>query len=119
MPPNLDDYFLIPKRAARRTLAGLMLTFALALTFYPAWLPLVAQALIVDEPLQKADAIVVLGGGTGDREATGARLFAEGYAPLMMTTGGEILLPGLPGVTSAGLSAVLHCTTTASRTMPG
>ena len=105
MPPNLNDYLLIPKRALRRTIAGLMLALALTLTFYPAYLPLVAQALIVDEPLQKAEAIVVLGGGAGDREATGARLFAEGYAPLIMTTGGEIVLPGLPGVTSAGLSA--------------
>ena len=102
---NPDDYLLIPKRALRRTLAGLLLALALAVTFYPLWLPLAAQVLIVDEPLQKAEAIVVLGGGTGDREATGARLFAEGYAPLMITTGGEIVLPGLPGVTSAGLSA--------------
>ena len=100
-----DDYLLIPKRALRRAVAGLMLALAAAITFYPLWLPLVAQVLIVDEPLQKADAIVVLGGGIGDREVTGARLFAEGYAPLMMTTGGEIVLPGLTGVTAAGLSA--------------
>ncbi len=102
---NPNDYLLIPKRAVRRTIAVLMLVSALALTFYPAWLPLVARVLIVDEPLQKAEAIVVLGGGTGDREATGARLFAEGYAPLVITTGDEIVLPGLPGVTAAGLSA--------------
>ncbi len=105
MPPNPDDYLLIPKRALRRIIAGLLLALALALTFYPAYLPLVAQVLIVDEPLQQAEAIVVLGGGTGDREATGARLFAEGYAPLMITTGDEIVLPGLTGVTAAGLSA--------------
>jgi uncharacterized SAM-binding protein YcdF (DUF218 family) len=105
MPPNLDDYLLIPKRALRRAVAGLLLALALAITFHRLWLPLVAQVLIVDDPLQKAETIVVLGGGTGDREATGARLFAEGYAPLIMTTGGEIVLPGLTGVTAAGLSA--------------
>jgi uncharacterized SAM-binding protein YcdF (DUF218 family) len=65
----------------------------------------VAQALIVDEPPQPAAAIVVLGGGSGDREAAGARLFADGFAPMMVTTGGHIALPGLPNTTWAGLSA--------------
>ncbi|MBI3242173.1 MAG: YdcF family protein [Chloroflexi bacterium] len=102
---NPDDYILVPKRALRRASAGLMLTLALALTFHSLWLPLLAQALIVDEPLQQADAIVVLGGGIGDREATGARLFTQGYAPLVITTGGEIHLPGLAELTAAGLAA--------------
>ena len=43
---------------------------------------------IVDEPLAKADAIVVLGGGLDTRPFLAARLFSNGYAPkiLVMNT---------------------------------
>ena len=99
-------YILIPKRQARRAAASLLLGLALTITLHPLWLPLVAYALIVDQPPQKADAIVVLGGGSGDREATGARLYAEGYAPLVITTGSKFSLPGLSQVTFAQLSAL-------------
>lgn len=104
-PVNLNDYVLIPKRRLRQTLGGAIVALALAITLYPLWLPWGAQVLIVNEPPQKADAIVVLGGGSGDREITGARLYAEGYAPRVITTGEPIGLPGLGRVTFASLSA--------------
>jgi uncharacterized SAM-binding protein YcdF (DUF218 family) len=54
-----------------------------------------ANYLIVSTQPEPADAIIVLGGGTGDRERTGARLYREGYAPEMLTTGESLHLPGL------------------------
>jgi len=96
---------VIPKRTLRRAAAAVVLTLALLITFHSLWLPFMAYALIVDEAPQTADAIVVLGGGSGDREVTGARLYAEGYAPVVVTTGGKVGLPGLPGVTFAELGA--------------
>ncbi|MBM4423841.1 MAG: YdcF family protein [Chloroflexi bacterium] len=99
-----SDFILIPKRKARRALGGVLLGLAAIITLHPLWLPLIARALIVDEPLQKADAIVVLGGGNGERDATAARLWAEGWAPIIITTGDKIPLPGLPDATWATLS---------------
>lgn len=102
---DLNNYIVIPKRAARRALGAFLLGSAVVLTLHRLWLPLAAEALIVDDPPRPADAIVVLGGGSGDREITGARLYAEGYAPLVIATGEKIPLPGLPSVTFAELSA--------------
>ncbi|MEK7276117.1 MAG: hypothetical protein AAB427_02095, partial [Chloroflexota bacterium] len=63
-PVNLNDYILIPKRRLRQTLGGALVILALAITLCPLWLPWGAQVLIVNEPPQAADAIVVLGGGS-------------------------------------------------------
>lgn len=100
-----SQYILIPKRALWRGLGIGLIVLVLALIFHRLWLPALAQVFIVDEPPMRADAIVVLGGGSGDREATGARLYAEGYAPIVVTTGGSLPLPGLPEATWASLSA--------------
>lgn len=43
-----------------------------------------AQAWIVDQPLQKADAIVLLGGGIETRPFAAAQLYREGYAPKIL-----------------------------------
>ena len=40
----------------------------------------IGQALIVEDPLAKADAIVVVAGGTPSREEAGARLYRDGLA---------------------------------------
>jgi len=39
------------------------------------------RALVVEDPLARADAIVVVAGGTPDREEAAARLYREGLAP--------------------------------------
>jgi len=59
------------------------------------WLPWVAKALMVGEDPTQADAILVLGGGTGDRLALGAQLYHEGYAPVLITSGESPRLPGV------------------------
>jgi len=47
------------------------------------WLREIARRWIVDEAPAKADAIIVLANGT-DRAKTAARLYREGYAPLVL-----------------------------------
>jgi len=45
---------------------------------------------IVDDPLVKADAIVVLGGGLDTRPFLAARLFSNGYAPKILVMNAKI-----------------------------
>lgn len=100
-PPG---YWLISQARVARALAG---AFLLCLTLYlahPWWLTAAAGYLIVSEGPRPADAIIVLGGGTGDREQTGAQLYRAGYAPDILTTGESLRLVGVPD-TFADLSA--------------
>lgn len=46
--------------------------------------------LIAEDELQKADAIVVLGGAPVERGPVGAQLLREGWAPLMICTGERV-----------------------------
>jgi uncharacterized SAM-binding protein YcdF (DUF218 family) len=50
----------------------------------------VSDWLVVNEPLEHAAAIVVLDGGSPEREREAARLYASGWAPRV------VLVPGLP-----------------------
>jgi uncharacterized SAM-binding protein YcdF (DUF218 family) len=70
-PNRLRGWFLI---------ALLTLAVLLGLLRGPI-LRLAASVLVVEDPLQRADAIVVLAGGTPSREAMAAALFREGWAP--------------------------------------
>lgn len=46
--------------------------------------------LVVQDPLEKADVIIVLSGGRGDeRVRQAAELYQGGYAPLVLLSGGE------------------------------
>lgn len=45
--------------------------------------------LVLDEPPQQADVIVVLAGDRGSRTAHGAALFHAGYAPYLIVSGGQ------------------------------
>lgn len=74
------------------TLLVLLLLGLLVLGVYLLRVPLlraVADCWIVDEPLEKAQAIVVLGGDnpTADRLRHAARLYHEGYAPRLVLSG--------------------------------
>ncbi|HVO68451.1 MAG TPA: YdcF family protein, partial [Aggregatilineaceae bacterium] len=59
------------------------------------WLPLIGEYLVVSDPLQPADAIVVLSGGGPERVVQGAELFNEGYASWFVVTNYSLRLPGL------------------------
>lgn len=53
----------------------------------PIWFPLLGTWLVVSEPLEKAGAIVPLGGGDPQRFKVAAQLFKEDWAPRVITTG--------------------------------
>ncbi len=77
-----------------RRLAVILLVAALgAAALVAARRPLltaVGQFLIVQDPLDRADVLVVLSGGRRDeRVRQAAELFHQGYAPLVMLSGGE------------------------------
>ncbi|HIA37487.1 MAG TPA: YdcF family protein [Flavobacteriales bacterium] len=50
----------------------------------------VGAVLIVEDPLEKADAIFLLGGGSYDRGREAAKLFGEKYADFIICTGGQV-----------------------------
>jgi len=54
---------------------------ALAVVAHGPALRLIGHALVVEDPVAKADAIVVVAGGTPSREDAAATLFREGLAP--------------------------------------
>lgn len=66
--------------------AGLLVAGYLS---HPVYLSAVGRALIVEDPLQKADAILVLGGETrqGDRVMHAVKLYKRGLAPLLVLSG--------------------------------
>jgi uncharacterized SAM-binding protein YcdF (DUF218 family) len=74
-------------RRFARILAFLSVIFSLAIV---AACPFAGRYLIVDMPLQKADALVMLAGGNTGRWLEGADLYREGYARYIL------LSPGYP-----------------------
>src|SRR5580698_4419934 len=77
---------MIPKWIKRLLLALLALSLLLvtALLFHAPLLRGAAHVWIVNQPLSKADVIVVLGGGPETRPFEAARLFHLGLAPKIL-----------------------------------
>jgi len=65
----------------RRLLVAALVLAALAIAAHAPALRLMGRALVVEDALTRADAIVVVAGGTPDREEVAARLYREGLAP--------------------------------------
>jgi uncharacterized SAM-binding protein YcdF (DUF218 family) len=62
------------------------------------WKPILRQfanSLEVSQDPSKSDVLLVLGGGTGTCEELGTKLFQQGYAPAVITSGEGVLLPGV------------------------
>jgi uncharacterized SAM-binding protein YcdF (DUF218 family) len=66
---------------ARRLVAAALVVGALAVVAHAPVLRLIGRALVVEDPLAQADAIVVIAGGTPAREKAAATLHREGLAP--------------------------------------
>jgi uncharacterized SAM-binding protein YcdF (DUF218 family) len=81
-------------RLLKRLLAALLVFGVLVVAGYYFRAPLLraaAAAWIVNDPLTKADAIVVLGGGMETRPFEAARLYHLGLAPtILLTTSGPL-----------------------------
>jgi uncharacterized SAM-binding protein YcdF (DUF218 family) len=69
------------RRVVGGALLGLCVLLLLIAACHRPLLRLVGAALVVEDPLRHADAIVVVAGGTPSREAMAAALFREGWAP--------------------------------------
>jgi uncharacterized SAM-binding protein YcdF (DUF218 family) len=66
---------------ARGLLVAALVLVALAVAAHGPALRLIGRALVVEDPVAKVDAIVVVAGGTPSREDAAAALFREGLAP--------------------------------------
>ena len=72
------------RRARRRLAAAALLAAALMVVAVAAHRPalrLIGRALVVEDALAPADAVVVVAGGIPTREATAAGLYRRGWAP--------------------------------------
>lgn len=83
----------MPARAI--ALAAAALLVALAAWAAAVWLPAIGQFLVVSEPVDRADAIVVLAGNAPDRLRHGRQLFDAGYAPLLVVSDERVRTHGL------------------------
>jgi len=70
----------VTARGRGLVVAALVLVVLAVVAHGPA-LRLIGRALVVEDPVAKADAIVVVAGGTPSREDAAAALFREGLAP--------------------------------------
>ena len=75
------------RRTLRRTLLVLTLTSVVATL---AFIPYAGRYLASDDPLERADAIVVLAGGRSERWLEGVDLHREGWAPTIVLSPGRI-----------------------------
>lgn len=82
MPRRFSKRFWVPLSF------GVLLLAALA--FHKPLLNGVARLYIVDEPVTKADAIVVLGGGANFRSFDAAKLYRDGVAPRILVMNSEL-----------------------------
>lgn len=73
-------------------LIALLALAGLAVLAHRPLLRAAGQVLVVDDPPEQADAIVVVAGRTPDREETAAALFREGRAPRVLVS--RQLVPG-------------------------
>lgn len=74
-------------RARRRLAVAALLAAALVVLAVAAYRPalrLIGRALVVEDALAPADAIVVMAGGIPTREATAAGLYRRGWAPVVV-----------------------------------
>ena len=74
------------RRAVRIALIALLALAALAALAHRPLLRATGQALVVADPRERADAIVVVAGSTPSREETAAALFREGWAPRVLVS---------------------------------
>ncbi|MBU0686430.1 MAG: YdcF family protein [Candidatus Margulisbacteria bacterium] len=80
---------LLKHRLVKWVLIGLIVIVVL-FSFKTSILQGLSSFLVIAHPLEKADAIVVLGGENGERVYSASNLYKKGYAPLIILTGGNL-----------------------------
>src|SRR5712692_3630757 len=76
----------VTRRPVWVTLVALLALGGLAVLAHRPLLRAASQALVVDDPRERADAIVVVAGSTPSREETAAGLFRTGWAPRVLVS---------------------------------
>ncbi len=90
-----------------RVLLVLTLIAVLAMLFGPAMLTGYARWLIKTDPPRKADAVVVLAGGEGERLGAALRIWRQGRVGALLVTGPDVpLLPVYTGGDSLSMAEV-------------
>jgi len=74
----------------RGFIVGLFVGIVLTVGLGAFGLAAVGHALALEDPLEKADAIVAISGDTGARANTAIALWKQGYAPLIVFSGAAI-----------------------------
>ncbi|HJR01501.1 MAG TPA: YdcF family protein [Methylomirabilota bacterium] len=74
------------RRTVGIALVALLAVASLAALAHRPLLRATGQALVVDDPRERADAIVVVAGSTPSREETAAGLYREGWAPRVLVS---------------------------------
>lgn len=78
----------------------------LVLAFHRPILQGMAEYLIIDTgTLSPCDVAIALGGGRGHRVVEARLLYEEGLARRIIITGGDVLVPGKPGITWSDIMA--------------
>jgi uncharacterized SAM-binding protein YcdF (DUF218 family) len=67
----------------------------LMLMTHAIWLRWIGHYLVVADPLHKADAVIVLGGGGPERTWQGVKLMTDGYADWYIVTNAPLDMPGI------------------------
>lgn len=71
----------------------------------PIWLPWIGKFLVVADPLQKSDALVILAGDENERIAAGVQLFQQGLAKWFILTDMKMPIPNSEGIYSTNVKS--------------
>jgi uncharacterized SAM-binding protein YcdF (DUF218 family) len=82
-----DDVEMVMRKNVRRVFLGLSIFLVLGLIGALGAFLFPQQVLLVDNGRSQADAIVLLGGGSGERPTRAAELFKAGVAPRIIVSG--------------------------------
>src|SRR4030042_3046344 len=95
LPPHFSIFRVI------KSVVLILSIFLIILLLYPIWLPWVGEFLVIADPLQKADAVVILAGEENERIAAGVQIFKQGYTDWFILTDKRLNTPDSQGVYSA------------------
>lgn len=85
-----------------------LLLLALVLALHRPILQALADYLVLDTEMPpRCDLAIALGGGRGHRVVEARQLFEEGRVDRIIITGGDVLVPGKPGITWSDIMATL------------
>jgi len=104
--PDTDGRKPVKHRKLSIALLLIFILLIVAVVTRIIWLDAIAEFLIVEDDISRADVIVILGGGGPERVEHAVKLYQSDYANWIIATGMENKLPGL--VTTWSQLAMKH-----------